>query len=179
MRYFLTVNKPIPLTPLLREYFNPLIIWPLVLIPVFKLSVEARIRYYTCCTLNCWYMYTYPYIHCSNENSQVDSSRSSIRGPGWQRAGQPLPGFSLISPLASCPSRIPWSPEVARMFVQPGASTSQRPKAESRETHPLLLSLSPFTSFPPISPLLWLFFSFFLTSPLLPGNLTPTSIPSP
>lgn len=81
-----------------------------------------------------------------------------VRGPGWQRAGQPLPGFLPISPLASCPSRIP------------GASTSQRPKTESREqrnpsspSFPLALYFLP-SHLPSSLALLFLFFSLPLSS---------------
>ena len=107
MQYFLTLNKPIPLTPLLREYFNPLIICPLVLIPAFRLSVEARIRYCTCCVLNCWYMYTHPYIHSSNENSRVDCSRSSSQGAWLAESRSAFTRILAHQP----PGQLPVSPE--------------------------------------------------------------------
>ena len=135
MQYFLTLNKPIPITPLLREYFNPLIICPLVLIPAFRLSVEARIRYCTCCVLNCWYMYTHPYIHSSNENSRVDCSRSSSQGAWLAESRSAFTRILAHQPPGQLPLPYPLSREAARMSVRRGASTSRRPKADSKCQH--------------------------------------------
>lgn len=151
MQYFLTVNKPIPLTPLLREYFNPLIIWPLVLIPLFRLSVEARIRYYTCCILNCWYMYTYPYIHSSNENSRVDSSRSSSQAAWLAESQSAFTRILTHQPPGQLPLPYPRSREVVRMSCNRGPAPLSGRKQRAEKP---ILSFPCHPSLPPLpSPL--------------------------
>lgn len=133
MQYFLTLNKPIPLTPLLREYFNPLIIWPLVLIPAFRLSVwrpEFGIVHAASWTAD---ICTHTHIYTPQmKTAGWIALEVQARGPGWQRAGQPLPGFSPISPLASCPSRIPWAGKRRGCPCDPGPSPLSGPKQTAK-----------------------------------------------
>ena len=141
MQYFLTLNKPIPLTPLLREYFNPLIIWPLVVIPAFRLSVwrpEFGIVHAASWTAD---ICTHTHIYTPQmKTAGWIALEVQARGPGWQRAGQPLPGFSPISPLASCPSRIPWAGNCADVRATRGhhlsAAQSRQQRSASRAVIP-------------------------------------------
>ena len=105
-------------------------------------------------------MYTHPYIHSSNENSRVDSSRSSSQG-SW--LGESRSAFTRIlahQPPGQLPLPHPPSREAARMSVRPGASSSQRPKAESKCQHrrpfiPGDQESLPVRSAPPAPPLGW------------------------
>ena len=137
MQYFLTLNKPIPLTPLLREYFNPLIIWPLVLIPAFRLSVwrpEFGIVHAASWTGD---ICTHTHIYTPQmKTAGWIALEVQARGPGWQRAGQPLPGFSPISPLASCPSRIPWAGNGADVRATRGHHLSAAQSRQQRSASP-------------------------------------------
>lgn len=171
MRYFLTVNKPIPFTPLLREYFNPFIIWPLVLIPVFRLSVEARIRYYTCGILNRWYMYTHPYIHSSNENSRVDSSWSSSQGAWLAESRSAFTRILAHQPPGQLPLPYPLEPGSgedvrATRGQHLSAAESREQRNPSSPSFPLALHFLP--SHLPSSLALLFLFSHFPSPPRKP-----------
>lgn len=82
------------------------------------------------------------------------------RGPGWERAGQPLPGFSPISPLASCPSRIPRAGKRRGCPCDPEPAPLSGPKQRANVSIAALSSpgtRSPWRSrsAPPAPPLGW------------------------
>ena len=78
---------------------------------------------------------THPYIHSSNENSRVDCSRSSSQGAWLAESRSAFTRILAHQPPGQLPLPYPLSREAARMSVRRGASTSRRPKADSKCQH--------------------------------------------